>query len=245
MKQRLISVFLCIHLLLMPGCLHALSRSEAEEFAHKGDQHFGEKEWEAAVANYQQALSFGQSPQLYYNLGQTYTQLRKPGHALAYFLQAEKIKPRWTLLQQATKQLYAENSTLAPVPFPWYHSLFQLFTLSTWKWIAAILFWMAVAFLGKSRIRKNKTYQIIGSSNLLLFAGLTLVLFLHRPYNTFGILPEVTVGHYAPNAKSPTRYQWPTGTACWIKSEVADFYFVSTMRGEDGWVKKSELISLP
>lgn len=247
MKQRLlrISAFFCISHLLISGCLHAISRSEAEEFAHKGDQCFGEKKWEAAVTHYQKALSFGQSPQVYYNLGQTYAQLRKPGYALAYFLQAEKIKPRWALLQQAQKQLYAENPTLAPVPFPWYHSFFQIFTASIWKWIAAIFFWFGIAFWVWFRIRKNKRYLIVGSSSLIVCTGFTLLLFLHQPYHSFGILPEATIGHYAPNEKSPTRYQWPMGTACWIKSEVADFYFVTTMHGEDGWVKKSELISLP
>ena len=40
------------------------------------------------------------------------------------------------------------------------------------------------------------------------------------------------------------RYDWAAGTCCKIRSEAADFYFVSTLNQEDGWVKKDALIPL-
>ena len=112
--------------------LHADALSEARQLAQVGNGSFGEKRFDLAVESYRKALALGKSPQLYYNLGQTYANLSKPGHALACFLKAETLKPRWTLSKKALAELFEEYPGLSKPPFPWYHAMFRVLSKCTW-----------------------------------------------------------------------------------------------------------------
>lgn len=225
--------------------LNADALSEARQLARVGDGYFGAKKFDLAVESYQKALTFVKSPQLYYNLGQTYASLSKPGHALACFLKAETLKPRWELNKRALRELFEEYPGLSKPPFPWYHTAFRVLSKCTWSWSCAAFFWLFAGFvIFHCVVRKSKVFPIFAAICCSCFiATLTLIL-LNKPYESLYLLPEKTVGHYAPGDKSPMRYDWAAGTCCKIRSEAADFYFVSTLNQEDGWVKKDALISL-
>ena len=225
--------------------LHADALSEAQRLAQVGNGSFGEKKFDLAVESYQKALALGKSPQLYYNLGQTYANLSKPGHALACFLKAETLKPRWALNKKALTELFEEYPGLSKPPFPWYHTVFRALAKCTWCWSCAAFFWIfAGLMLCHCVVKKNKAFLSIAILCCGCFiATLTLIL-LNKPYESLYLLPEKTIGHYAPGDNSPMRYDWAAGTCCKIRSEAADFYFVSTLNQEDGWVKKDALIPL-
>ena len=225
--------------------LHADALSEAQQLARVGDGSFGEKKFDLAAESYQKALALVKSPQLYYNLGQTYASLSKPGHALACFLKAETLKPRWTLNKKALTELFEEYPGLSKPPFPWYHTAFRVLSKCTWCWSCAAFFWLFVSFmLYHCVVKKNKVFLSFAVICCGCFVAMLTLILLNKPYENLCLLPEKTVGHYAPGDKSPMRYDWAAGTCCKIRSEAADFYFVSTLNQEDGWVKKDALIPL-
>ena len=225
--------------------LHADALSEARQLAQVGNGYFGEKKFDLAVESYQKALALGKSPQLYYNLGQTYANLSKPGHALACFLKAETLKPRWALSKKALAELFEEYPGLSKPPFPWYHTAFRVLSKCTWCWSCAAFFWLFVGFmLYHCIVKKSKVLLTFAVMCCGCFVVTLVLIFLNKPYENLCLLPEKTVGHYAPGDKSPMRYDWAAGTCCKIRSEAADFYFVSTLNQEDGWVKKDALIPL-
>ena len=225
--------------------LYADALSEARKLAQVGNGYFGEKKFDLAVESYQKALALGKSPQLYYNLGQTYANLSKPGHALACFLKAETLKPRWALSKKALAELFEEYPGLSKPPFPWYHTAFRVLSKCTWCWSCAAFFWIFVGFaLYHCVVKKSKVLLTFAVMCCGCFVVTLVLIFLNKPYENLCLLPGKTVGHYAPGDKSPMRYDWAAGTCCKIRSEAADFYFVSTLNQEDGWVKKDALIPL-
>ena len=225
--------------------LHADALSEARQLAQVGNGYFGEKKFDLAVESYQKALALGKSPQLYYNLGQTYANLSKPGHALACFLKAETLKPRWALSKKALAELFEEYPGLSKPPFPWYHTAFRVLSKCTWCWSCAAFFWLFVGFmLYHCVVKKNKVFLSFAVMCCGCFVATLTLILLNKPYENLCLLPEKTVGHYAPGDNSPMRYDWAAGTCCKIRSEAADFYFVSTLNQEDGWIKKDALIPL-
>jgi len=248
-KKSLLPVPLRIVSVLGTFCLtvnlHADALSETRQLAQVGNGSFGEKKFDLAVESYQKALALGKSPQLYYNLGQTYANLSKPGHALACFLKAETIKPRWALNKKALAELFEEYPGLSKPPFPWYHTAFRVLSKCTWCWSCAAFFWIFVGFaLYHCVVKKSKVLLTFAVMCCGCFIVTLTLIFLNKPYENLCLLPEKTVGHYAPGDKSPMRYDWAAGTCCKIRSEAADFYFVSTLNQEDGWVKKDALIPL-
>jgi len=234
-----------LFLLLLPGVLSAINQSEAEAAFQAGNQHFSHQHFKQAIESYQQALAFGQSPQVYHNIGQAYAHNGQYGWALAYLLKAQRCDPRWQANRQAIQQLYTECPDLYPPTFPWYYNAFTFLTDSTWRWMAAGAFWVCAILLTLYFLDNKRTYCLALS---LVFGGMSLTtsigIMANAPYRSLCVLPEKTTGYFAPSTQSPTRYQWPMGTFCWIKAEQADYYFVSTLTGEDGWILKKHLFSL-
>jgi tetratricopeptide (TPR) repeat protein len=223
----------------------AISQAEAIEAAKNGNQHFSEQKYKEAIDDYKKALTFGESAQLYHNLGQAHASQQQYGWALTYFLKAKQLEPLWTHNNTALAQLHQESLALAKNKTPWHHALYKTLTECTWQWIAMGTFWLFVWLCIVYCVKCKWRVIVVGfSSCFCIFAACTLLILANRPYRNICMLPEKTIGHFAPSQQSPTRYTWPMGTLCWIKSEQPDFYFVTTTQGEDGWVQKNQLIPM-
>ncbi len=222
-----------------------ITQQEAEITVQSAHKLFGEKQWAEALSQYQTALSYNSSAQIFYNIGQCYSALNKPGFALAYFLKAEKLKPRWELLQQTLKQFYTQHTNFAPAEKHFYERIFSFLSVSSWKILCSFAFWSCVlSLIYFVCIRKNKFILYAGCSFGGLFCLLLLLITMQDTSKQRGILPEITTARFAPGDNSPVRYNWDSGTQCSIKIERGDYYFVNTTFGEDGWIKKQDFISL-
>lgn len=236
--------FLIFLLLFIPSAF-GITQQEAENAVQNAHKLFGEKKWEDALSQYQSALAYNPSAQIFYNIGQCYSALEKPGFALAYFLKAEGIKPRWNLLQQTLKQFYNQYTSFVPVKKPINEKIFSFLSISSWKFFCSFTFWSCiVAFIVFACIRKNKFILYTGCCLGLLFFVLLLLIFSQDFSKKRGILPGITTARFAPSENSPIRYNWDAGTRCSIKTERGDYYFVNTTFSEDGWIKKQYFISL-
>lgn len=233
------------------GCIFLISsafgitQQDAEVAVQNAHKLFGEKKWEDALSQYQTALTYNSSAQIFYNVGQCYSALNKPGFALAYFLKAENIKPKWKQLKDTLKQFYEQNTNFIPVEKHLHEKLFSILSPVTWQWLCALSFWVSIiGFVYFFCIRKNKSILYVGSFAGCLFCTTWLLIMIQNTSNQRGILPEVTTARFAPGDNSPVRYNWDAGTRCTIKTERSDYYFVNTSFDEDGWIKKQDFIAL-
>ena len=222
-----------------------ISQQEAENAVQSAHKLFGEKQWEEALSQYQTALSYNASAQIFYNIGQCYAALNKPGFALAYFLKAEQLKPRWELLQQTLKQFYSQNTSFVPSEKHFYGKIFSFLSVSSWKFLCSFAFWSCIlSFIYFVCIRKNKFILYTSCCFGFMFFTLLILIIVQNDSQQRGILPEITTARFAPSESSPVRYNWDAGTQCTVKTERSDYYFVNTTFGEDGWVKKQDFIAL-
>ena len=231
--------------LLFAASAFGITQQEAENAIQSGHKLFGEKQWTEALSQYQTALSYNSSAQIFYNIGQCYSAMGKPGFALAYFLKAESIKPHWELLQQTLKQFYSQNTNFVPAEKRFYEKVFSFLNTSSWKFLCSFAFWSCMlSLIYFACIRKNKFILYAGCSFGGLFFLLLLLIAAQDTSKQRGILPEITTARFAPGENSPVRYNWDAGTRCTVKTERCDYYFVNTTFGEDGWIKKQNFISL-
>ena len=231
--------------LILTASAFGITQQEAENAVQAGHKLFGEKQWAEALSQYQTALSYNSSAQIFYNIGQCYSAMDKPGFALAYFLKAESIKPRWELLQKTLKQFYSQNTNFIPAEKRFYEKIFSLLSMPSWKFLCSFAFWSCMlSLIYFACIRKNKFILYAGCSFGGLFFLLLLLIAAQDTSKQRGILPEITTARFAPGENSPVRYNWDSGTRCSIKTERGDYYFVNTAFGEDGWVKKQDFIAL-
>ena len=231
--------------MLFVSSMFGITREEADIAVQSAHKFFGEKLWEEALSEYQTALDYRPSAQIFYNIGQCYCALNKPGFALAYFLKAESIKPRWELLQQTLKKFYTENTQFVPVEKHFHEKIFSFFSFSTWKAACSLAFWgCIIAFVYFLCIQNNKYILYAGYLLSCTFCFLFVLILSQNRSKQNGILPEITVARFAPSEQSPVRYNWDAGTQCKIKTERDNYFFVNTTFGEDGWIKKQDFISL-
>lgn len=222
-----------------------ITQQEAEVDVQTAHKLFGEKKWEEALSQYQTALTYHPSAQIFYNIGQCYSALNKPGFALAYFLKAENLNPKWEQLKVTLKQFYEQNTNFVPAEKHLHEKLFSILSPTTWKWLCALSFWFGIAaFVYFLCIRKNRILLYVGSFAGCLFFATGILIMIQDTSHQRGILPEITTARFAPGENSPVRYNWDEGTRCTIKTERSDYYFVNTSFGEDGWIKKQDFIAL-
>ena len=235
----------CFFFIFLTSSLFAITQPEAELLFSNGNKAFGEKKFEEALHFYQTAVQFNRSAHVYFNLGQTYVALGKPGFALAYFLKAEKINPCWPLLTHTLEQFYKTYTSFPTYSHPWYHTLFKCFSSKNWYWVGSICFWIGCCCLIYTiGFKRSKKLLYTLSINFTCAAFVFLLILLNKKFDTLCILPENTEAHFAPSQQSPIRYTWPMGTQLWVKSKHQTYYFVQTLQGEDGWIIKDKLIEL-
>lgn len=235
--------FLLFVLLHFP--VFAINQKEAEAFVSEGNRLFGEKNFSEAIQNYQEALQFNFSAQIFFNMGQCYYALQKPGFALAYYLKAKNIEPRWKLLNDAIDTFYQQNPDIVHEIFPWYHSLFCYFQWNTWILLTTIFLCGSVCLFTYYKIFCHKKSVLLSSLGLfLLFVLGTSFIVANYSFKNLYICPETVPVLFAPTGSSPERYSLSAGRQCTIKLIQTDYCFINTLDNKDGWVKRASLISL-
>lgn len=230
---------------LFPLSVLAINQNEAESFVLEGNQLFSEKNFQEAISSYQKALTFRESAQVIFNIGQCYYALQKPGFALAYFLKAKRINPQWKLLTDTLHSFYQQYPQFTNKPFPWYCSLFNSFHWDTWILLITILAGLTICLFTSYQLfyhKKSILYGSLGFLMLFILGGFLLI--LNYPFKNLYFCPETAPVLFGPTDNSPVRYNLLPGTKCTIKEMRSDYYFINTLDDKDGWIKKESLISL-
>jgi tetratricopeptide (TPR) repeat protein len=230
---------------LLPLSAEPISRAQAQIYFDEGNRWFSEHNWPRAIEAYGQALTYGPSAQVYFNLGDTYAASGEPGYALFYFLKARQCKPRWAPLRQALDQLHQAYPLLPRVHTPWYGQLFQWFTWNQWVGGLSLCFWMAIwlwiadyFFLQRSRVR-----QLSYLGFALTFTLALLGLLNYSELKTAVVVKESPV-HFAPTVSSPIRQSLPAGTLCQRAEQSNEFTYIKTKTNVEGWMPTDGVLFL-
>ena len=223
----------------------AITQQDAESFVAEGNKFFGEKNFSEALEAYQNALQFQSSAQIFFNIGQCYSALQKPGFALAYYLKAKHIEPRWTLLNRTIESFYQQNPSFTQEGFPWYHTFFSYFHWNTWLLLTTLGFCLSLCLFTLYKFfYHKKSILFSGISCLIAFCLGMFFILLNYSFKNLYICPEMAPVFFAPTDNSPIRYNFSPGRQCTIKATHAEYCFINTLDNKDGWIKNVNLISL-
>ncbi len=234
-----------IYLICLTSSLLGISKQEAVTAFSEGNKAFGEGRWEDAEKYYQQAALYGQSPQVFFNLGQTYMAQQKPGMALGYLLRTAQLAPNWKDLDKTLKKLYENNPTIPIYKSPWYKKAYSLYSHQTWLWIATLCGWLTCgSLIYWCFIQRKRRILLVFIITALTSLSGTILCLLNQKYRDVYVLTTDTLARFAPAEQSPTRHIWPMGSQGWVKSEKDGYFFLRTLSGEDGWIKQQEAMAL-
>ncbi len=219
-----------------------------------GNDAFKESNYVSAVSEYSKLLDQGYySPELYYNLGTSYLQLNQIGKAILYLEKAQIAKPMDGRIRQNLAIARDKvDTTVIEVP--------DFIILRFWKGFSRLLsplLWLVLSILmggilvfGIYRWRMGETSavklrgfttMIIGSVLLLLchFAGRSSL--TQKTDDSVAIVMRSTTLYDAADTRSEELEALSEGVKVRIYDEVDDWYRVSLVNKELGWVTKESV----
>lgn len=211
--------------LMVPFMISSYGQSDLilspDSLYNLGNQSFNEKRYDEAIYNYEKA------------------RLLDPG--------SDDIKVN---LRLANEKLSTDIIELEPFFLArWWNSFSELLLPGGWKMFSVIILAMTIVLLYlyffKSKPgNKNLFYLLMGS---LVFTFLLSVLAGNKRYNTIFNSPYVIVFgselqlHEGPDAVSDEVKQLTGGNKLRILDEDGEWYKVSAMDNEQGWIKKQNV----
>lgn len=227
--------------------------SQAEHLYNKGNTFYTNKEFDSAVAYYEQALNQGiSSSVIYYNLGNAYYRTEKYGKAILNYERARKLNPDDKDIEANLK--FAQMNITDRIPEP-EHNILEIFLdylhsmlplQSQLALIIVLLFIISICFSSTLFIKSNKKLWFIYTSILSFLILVTLSLSagikIHKLENVEHaiVLVEKTDAKNAPNGNT-TLFTVHEGTKFKIIKREKDWYFVSLANGVSGWIQNSSV----
>ena len=241
-------------LLLLPIFVAA---NDVEKLFQEANELYQSNAFTEAIEKYKsiEAMDY-RSPELYYNLGNAYYKIDKPGKAILYYERAlliatsdnrDDIKHN---LDLARKNLPDDIEILPPFFLKrWKSNLHHLASTESWSILGLLFFWLGVGGLlvwlsGKSRLQKK-----IG-----FVAGLVLIMFSTLPFyiamdsskieKSSGlavIMSDEVNLRSAPDEVSNSIFLLHEGTSVELLDQIGEWYKVKLLNGEQGWLPMNVL----
>jgi tetratricopeptide (TPR) repeat protein len=226
-----------------------VTASPVDEFT-LGNQYYEQKNYDSAVTVYQQLVRQGlESAPLYFNLGNACFRSGDLGHAMLYYLRAQRLDPndpditanvefarKFTSVQMEGVQLNPVSSLFESIVMP-YH-------LSALAWLSSAFFILLFAFLiarfgygVRNALVKTGTWL---SLLLLLSASLLTTVKYRHDYliQRAVVIAEESVVHTGPSELSEKELDAAPGLVVEILTESGNFYNVLFENKRRGWILK-------
>jgi len=232
-----------------------LSAQEPLQRAQLADSAYRIADYEQAASLYEEVLASGfASPDLYYNLGNTYYRLDRFGLAILNYERALRLRPG---MSDARDNLALANShtvdRIAELPrlfvVNWYIALITRISPSSWRVITLLFFILclaAVTVIALSRnvtLRKSALAVAIAAAVLFILSQLLMIAstsHFNARAEAIVMEPSVTVKS-SPEHQSADKLILHEGTKVTISETLSGWNKITLSDGTTGWCESSAI----
>lgn len=212
-------------------------------------------EYQTAIDNYLEILENGQhSPELYYNLGNTYYKLNQIAPSIYYYEKALLLKPNDPEIKNNLS--YAKNMTLDAIETlpetgfaKIYNSLLGFLSFDQWGYVAVVFMILFVLlyiafYYFRFASRKRSAFVL---SIVCLFFAIVSVVFAYLEYSAFEadrpaiVFAEESSVKSEPNKTSQEAFALHEGTKVNVLDELNDWKKIRIADGTMGWIPSEDI----
>jgi tetratricopeptide (TPR) repeat protein len=211
---------------------------------------YNNKDFQKAIVIYTELLSGNNfSPDLYYNLGDSYYKNGEFGKALLYFEKALKYEPNNKYFQHniyvVKRKIDSEIIELSDFFLKrWWDSLTNLFSLEIWTILSVLFAILIVVLLFLLWFHKER-FRFVSYGVVLLFITFFMISIFasnnvkNRIYNNKNVvLINIDSLYSAPDIRSDLLYKLDAGEKLNIIDSIDTWYRVKLLNKELGWINK-------
>jgi len=232
-----------------------LMASPQQVYFLKANKAYSEGAFTTAAELYQKVVAFGyESPELYYNLGNSYFKLNDFAGAILWYERAKRIDPG---NEDIHFNLKVANNKIADKiePLPelfykrWYNNIVQLFSVDAWAISGIVLLVFALGLGSVYLVSRALIFRKIGfwAGNILLILALLSFLFTWSGYlalrstnQAIVFSPTITVKS-SPDEKSTDLFVVHEGTKVRLLDNISGWYEIKIANGSVGWLPATAL----
>jgi len=229
--------------------------SLAQNAFEQGNQYYAKENYEKAISSYESIITTGkQSPELYFNLANSYYKLHKVAPAIFYYEKALLLNPNdveiKTNLEFARKMAIDDIKVIPKVGF---NKLLADFTSNyhydTWAWMAVCLaFIFLLCFVGYYFSQKTNFKRIYFIGMLLMFTGIAFSAAsgFYEKNRLNNEKPAIIFAENTPLKSEPRKASQEAtmlheGTKVYIIESIANWKKVELTDETTGWIEESAL----
>lgn len=250
-KKYILKSFLIFWLVIIFADGFSIQDVSHQSLMEQANKNYLDKKYDDAIVQYEQLVSEGyESTELFYNLGNSYYKINKPGFAVLNYERALKLSPSD---EDIVHNIALVNSRLVDkvesLPefflFSWWEYLLSLFSLSGWSYAAYIFLLLVISFVvfyffAGSSIQQK--ISVIGgglSLIILLLVISLLVVKLNREVNIKSgiIIEQVVTAKLEPDEKSNDAFIIHEGLKVKVEDKVEQWYKIRLQDGKVGWLQ--------
>jgi tetratricopeptide (TPR) repeat protein len=231
----------------------ALIAGEEQVIIAKANKAYTESYFANAVELYKKVIHSGyESPELYYNLGNSYFKLNEIPSAILYYEKARKLDPG---NEDVNYNLAVANSKISdkiePIPElfykRWFRSLRELMSMDKWAKIGIITMIIALVsgflYFVSNRMMLRKAGFWSGVCFLIcalfcLFLAYQNFSILHNNKEAIILSPTVTIKS-SPDEKSIDLFVLHEGTKVRVIDTIGNWFEIKIANGSVGWLPSS------
>ena len=233
----------------------SLSAQEPLQRAQLADSAYRIADYEQAAELYEEVLASGfASPDLYYNLGNTYYRLDRFGLAILNYERALRLRPG---MSDARDNLALANShtvdRIAELPrlfvVNWYIALITRISPSSWRVVTLLFFILGLAAVIVITLSRNVTLRksalAVAIAAAVLFLLSLLLMFASTSHfnaraEAIVMEPSVTVKS-SPEHQSADKLILHEGTKVTISESLSGWHKITLSDGTSGWCEANSI----
>lgn len=235
-----------------------MDKNSAEKIMAQGNKFYQGKEYEKAVAAYQEVIKGGyEGTSLYYNLGDAYYREGKLGFAILYYEKALRLSPGNSDVLYNLKIANARTiDKIESLPqfflFQWWEALLALLPVIGWMYISYFFYILVLIsvflyfFTKRPGLQRTAVYSGFVSVVLLVLTASLLGVKLNREANVKSAIviePTATV-KLSPDPTSNDAFIIHEGLKVRELSTVGDWIEIRLEDGKEGWIEKSDIATI-
>lgn len=241
-----------IGIFMLCGLYVHLSAQEAEIKA--AETAYASEQYGQAIELYESVLkNYGDSYELYYNLGNCYYKTGKTAHAILNYERALLIKPGDSDIRFNLEMAKQQTDKIEPLEEfflkKWFRSVQNLISVDSWATVGILCFvsficCLVLFFFSKwMRLRKTGFYLGILLFVVIIFTNIFAYNQKEELVNRNGAIvfsPTVTVKS-SPDNSGTDLFVLHEGTKVFIRSTVGDWHEIALEDGNIGWINKKDI----